>query len=414
MPEARPAAPTPRAAVGCLIALVVVGAVLLGLALADWTGHRLGVTVTVTLALLAAIAFAPRSRAAPTDRIVTPLAFLLALLVSAYVALAETSRVVASPFRGSFDDLELAGGLLFFAPIFTVALTAVGAILGKQVAASGPRGGDALRAAAWVATVATAASLALAATHAQRPGPQGYVASLPVTFTLPGGDLTRPWTPEERGAGTIVAREIVGDGCVPWPMTKVGEDRRHHRPALLEDLGFDGCGAITGRTDDARGVLVMTDQGGHMLTFHDAALTPLYPRHLRGALRVPEAFVALAALGLAVALLALLLPRRSALPLDGDACRDAEAFADGTVRLAGETARLPLPAGAQAPTGPVVAVLDTRAESFRAHAGPAVLQVVAGTLAAHRRAEGRARYAFALAFVAVAAAPLLVATILYG
>ncbi|MFT3764056.1 MAG: hypothetical protein QM820_00805 [Minicystis sp.] len=165
------------------------------------------------------------------------------------------------------------------------------------------------------------------------------------------------------------------------------------------------------RADDAHGLWILEDATGHRLAFnrtHPQYPIKLYPSRLAGALRPHDAFTALAALGLAVALAALLGPRRSLLPADASRCRDAVVTADGTLRLTDDATPIPPPPGA-AIHGPVVAVLATQAGSFRDHAGPAVERVVPGSLAQHRLAERLGPHAFALAFVVIASTPLLVA-----
>jgi hypothetical protein len=318
---------------------------------------------------------------------------------------------VSAPF-----EAILFGAVVLAVPLSSMAVTALGAWIGGRLFGHA-RAFAVVRALAWVATIGAAGLLTLAAIRMRRPTALGYVASLPVVEALPPVD--RPGAGEAEHAAIWIMRAPLSERavarerneCIAWPRRTFGGVQPDRAFQHLQMAHFNGCGALQVRRDEGRGYLVLEDAAGKRLAFADAWIhspIALSPWELTGALRPPDAFTALAALGLAAALVALLRPRRSPLGADESACRDAEAL-DGTLCFDDGTPPLPLPAGASPVTGPVVAVLGTPAASFREHAGPVVVRVVPGTLAQHRAAGRVGPAAFALVFVMVACTPLATA-----
>jgi hypothetical protein len=297
-----------------------------------------------------------------------------------------------------------------------VVLAIVTATLGVKVAElAAARHLGLVRVLAWLATVFACAALGVTAMRIDRPTPSAYPSRLPVLGILdaPAEGALRGARTEQVLGDVRVTRAPAGegrDGCIVW-MARVASGARppDQSWAWVRLRGSEPCGALLVRADDARHLWVLGTESDRLTAIDQletkSARRPR-PGRLAGALRPPNAYVGLAVVGVLGAL-ASLLRRRSELPRDEGACRDGFVHPDGTITVAGAVSPVAAPRLGPALAGPVVVILGRANESFREHAGPAVVRMLPGTLDEHRRAA-LAAPAFALAFVGIAVTPLVV------
>lgn len=369
----------------------------------QWRGQLEVYLVLLTALVLLGVAFTLRRRGGEAIALGFVPAALPLWLATAWAA----SRSLT--FDRMVEGVILRFGFLFLVPALVYAMLAAGRLTGQTIAAhASRRAAIVVRGAAWLATLGAIVLLVASRASSDRPTASAYVASLPVVAQFDEVDRSRYAPPVEAGGGGIVRRILRKGSC--W----IGEaDDVPPSDGLAPAHVYWGlitCGPVVIRADARRGLLVLEDTYHRRVAIdraHGWQPIRLRPIQLAGLVRPPSSLTALAAIGVAVALLALLRRVRSPLPADESVWRAAEARADGTLRFADDTP--PLPHAAPGVLGPVVAVLETPAESFRDHAGPVVARVVPGTLAEHRFAARVGNAAFALAFVVIACTPLATA-----
>lgn len=368
-----------------------------------------GCVVVLTALLLGGVVLTLRRRDRPGEACALALGFVPAAL-PLWLA-TRAAEIQSLTVDHTVDNLVPGFFFLLVVPALLFFTVHAGRAAGWAIAArAGDRAAVTVRASAWAAALGALALVAAWTARSRLPTATAYLRALPVVASFDEWDRSRYAAPFDSGGGNRVRRMARKGGC--WIG---GLDEAPPADGLLPGHRYwdvHTCGPTLVRADERRGLLVLEDEHGRRIALDRARgwmPVPLPPVRLAGSVRPPDAFGALALLGLAGALVALLWPRRSRLPADESACREAEVLTDGMLRFTDETPPLPLPASAPAVVGRVVAVLGTPAESFRDHAGPIVVRAVPGTLTEHRFAARLGRAPFALAFVVIGCTPLLTA-----
>jgi hypothetical protein len=274
------------------------------------------------------------------------------------------------------------------------------------------------------ATLVAAALLAAAATlraaHHHAP-PDGYVASLPLIATLGDGDGATA-----DGDRIHLARHAAEPGKVnlecAFDVTLTEKDGRG-LDQVFQSGARSACERIGVRRDDANGYWVFTDETNAKAP--DALIAIDFATHQNQdlvvatvvhSLAAPPAWIALAALGAAVAAAGLAWGRRRLAPLrERLAAIEATHLGGGSVRLGDDVPPFLVDRAAALPLGPVLLVGATRAaaEGYRTSGVPlAPRDVVPGSLADASRTlacASASQHAYALACAAIAASPLAAA-----
>lgn len=378
-------------------------------------------SVPFAVVILALLTFASWRRRTLADPVEAPLSLALAPVVVALAAHVDATRMLE---QLGLSGIHVSSGEHFTGPClmgFWVLLALTMGAGRKLAEAAAARHGLLVRALAWLATALACVAVALAVRRADRPTPSAYPASLPVLGALdaPEEDAARG-TRVERVLGPVrVTRAPVhedGRGCRVWIASAASSAQPPDNPMAWAFLSFsERCGRVLVRSDDARHAWFVESEGGRVTAFDQIEAKWAQPPPLKrfaGALRPPNAHLALAAVGVVAALASLLL-RRSELPRDDNAYREGFVQADGTIAFGIDVPPLAGPPPAPMPMGPVVAIFGRGDESFREHAGPVVVRLLRGTLAEHRRAA-LAGPAFAFACATIAVTPLAVALLHFG
>ncbi|MCC6554569.1 MAG: hypothetical protein IT372_16440 [Polyangiaceae bacterium] len=342
--------------------------------------------------------------------------------------------IVASHWRCGTGEM----GLIMIAPFAFGLLGALGGLVAVAIAGRGaPRAGAALRAVALGSIGIAAALLAWSAARAVRlPGPDAYVASLPVMATLPPvSGAPRETVPRDDGSGLSedvfvdrvpglefeVTRRCANEYCsyvlarAGAPEERTPDGKRIH----VEGGSVPRTGTVTLRRDEAHRFWVVTGsspdayrEDGEKLT-----LTDIHARDVGDALSPPPGWIAGAAGAALVAVVLEIRRRRARAALERVEAALAGALGEGgwitfegevpAVRAAPELELAPgpvlvlAPGGGKAPSG-----------AYRGEAPLGVGAVVAGERAGwieRGRAAIAALDALAISAAAFGAAPLLAA-----
>jgi hypothetical protein len=269
-----------------------------------------------------------------------------------------------------------------------------------------------LRPAAWIAVGVASALLVASGARWHGVPPERYVHSLEVVASLPPlREAPCVGSPEEETctqkiqAGPLQVTRLLYDGeC----MLGVAEGEPP-RPSVRD---WTPCDALSVRADRGHRLWFVEERAGATVGYDadDPRQAPrrIFPADVADGLRPPDAFVALAVLGLGAAL-ATLLRRPRPLPSPAEVRVQAHLGEDGTLTFADDRPPLLLPHAACAGAGPVVVVLVPSVGAFRERGAEAVRAVLPGTLDEVLLAMHVGRHALALTWVAVGAAPLAAA-----
>jgi hypothetical protein len=413
-PSPAPILPPLRSGFGCATGLLALGAVIVGSVAHGAAPGHLGRYTVLAALLLVTVAVGRRAAHAPLERVAFRLAMIPAAVPLALAVIVDLSAPIVAGRRYAFATSEAFLALAIPIPALILLAVATGRLVVREVL---PRGGDrlaaAMRALAWGATGVAALLCLVVAARARRPTPEGYAAALPIVATLPAMDRREVNAQEVIAGPLTVSRSASGGRCVVELTTDAEEPGRLRRAFdAFDTMDFAPCGPLAVRLDARHGFWIVEtpEETAPFEMGRPGSPTVLHPADIADAVRPPDAFTALAVLGVIVALAALLgRPRPSTLPAADALCRDGVVSLGRMVRIDDEL--LPLPADAPPAGEEIIAVMASPARSFRTHAAAAVLRVVPGRLAEHRLAAGLAAPALALAFVALAATPLATALI---
>lgn len=403
-------------------ALFGVGAVLLSVFFPHSIAHEAprasSIFAVLLLALLAARALSGRA----VVRVKASLALAATSLPLAALAVLDAQRPIIAAWQYAQHEEDVAVGLVaLVTPAVVAFTTCVGFYVVRRWFPWVVRHGRVVQVAAWLAMASAALGLAVAASHARGVTAESYAGSLPIIARLPANG-----SGQEVTVGTLLIHRSPGsDGCqFSYPL-RAGDCRVSFglgAPAAAPaegagGVGFHWCQELVVRADEKHQVWIVEDDVGQRLAYDAEHLdrpTALRASRLGGAVRYPDAAVGLCVLGLLVAIAVIKFPRRASVSGDGGTLHDAKMRADGMLCLADGSAMLPLPPGPRIAEGPVVVELASSRASFRDSAAPVVNRVFAGTVAEHSFVERHGRYAFALAVVAICAAPLGAAIVVQG